>query len=238
MIPRMRLCGRESAGRRAAAATTPALLPVRHQRPCLPGALDAPPGAGLRRHHPRGEHGPRRLHGRSRRSASMAAGGSADRVRRPLVVFAAAEAGVAVAALATPLALGRGRERCTSASTAFSTAGRSWWRRAIPRCRSPSSSSPTTLMGATLPLVVKAAVARGSILGRQVSLLYAGNTAGAVSGALVAGIWMIPHLGISWAFRIARNRQSARRRRRASDVATRRRLPATPRCAAPGDDPR
>ena len=62
---------------------------------------------------------------------------------------------------------------------------------------------PTTLMGATLPLVVKASLARGAILGRQVSLLYACNTAGAVSGALVAGIWLIPQLGISWAFRIA-----------------------------------
>ena len=39
---------------------------------------------------------------------------------------------------------------------------------------------PTTLMGATLPLVVKASLARGAILGRQVSLLYAFNTAGAV----------------------------------------------------------
>ena len=62
---------------------------------------------------------------------------------------------------------------------------------------------PTTLMGATLPLVVKSALARGTILGRQVSLLYACNTAGAVTGTLVAGIWMIPQLGISWAFRIA-----------------------------------
>jgi spermidine synthase len=62
---------------------------------------------------------------------------------------------------------------------------------------------PTTLMGATLPLVVKSALAHGTILGRQVSLLYACNTGGAVVGALVAGIWMIPQLGISWAFRIA-----------------------------------
>ncbi len=61
---------------------------------------------------------------------------------------------------------------------------------------------PATLMGATLPLVVKSALARGAILGRQVSLLYAFNTAGAIAGTLVAGIWMVPQLGISWAFRI------------------------------------
>jgi len=35
---------------------------------------------------------------------------------------------------------------------------------------------PTTLMGATLPLAVKSALARGSLIGRQVSLLYAGSS--------------------------------------------------------------
>jgi spermidine synthase len=133
---------------------------------------------------------------------SMAAGRLADRVRRPLVVFAAAEAGVAVAALATPLALA-GVEALYVRLYGLLDG----WPVVVAVVRFALSFAvlvvPTTLMGATLPLVVKAAVARGSILGRQVSLLYAGNTAGAVSGALVAGIWMIPHLGISWAFRIA-----------------------------------
>ncbi len=133
---------------------------------------------------------------------SMFAGRMADRVRRPLVVFAAAEAGVAVAALATPLALA-GVELIYVRS--YGVLGD--WPIVVGILRLVLSFAvlivPTTLMGATLPLVVKASLARGAILGRQVSLLYAGNTAGAVSGALVAGIWLIPQLGISWAFRIA-----------------------------------
>jgi spermidine synthase len=133
---------------------------------------------------------------------SMFAGRMADRVRRPLVAFAVAEAGVAVAALATPLALAG-----VEAIYVRSYGVLSDWPLVIGILRLVLSFAvlivPTTLMGATLPLVVKASLARGAILGRQVSLLYAFNTAGAVSGALVAGIWLIPQLGISWAFRIA-----------------------------------
>ena len=133
---------------------------------------------------------------------STAAGRLADRVRRPLVVFAAAEAGIAVAALATPIALAG-----VEALYVRMHGPLDGWPFLVALARFALSFAvlvvPTTLMGATLPLVVKASLARGSILGRQVSLLYAGNTAGAVSGTLVAGIWMIPQLGISWAFRIA-----------------------------------
>jgi len=133
---------------------------------------------------------------------STAAGRLADRVRRPLLAFAAAEAGVAVAALATPLALA-GVEALYVRLHGILDG----WPIVVGLVRFGLSFAvlvvPTTLMGATLPLVVKSALARGSIPGRQVSLLYAANTAGAVSGALVAGIWLIPQLGISWAFRIA-----------------------------------
>lgn len=133
---------------------------------------------------------------------SMAAGRLADRVRRPLVVFAVAEAGVAIAALATPLAL-------TGVEALYVRLHGTLdgWPLVVGLVRFALSFAvlvvPTTLMGATLPLVVKSALARGSLLGRQVSLLYAGNTAGAVSGTLVAGTWMVPQLGMSWAFRIA-----------------------------------
>ena len=133
---------------------------------------------------------------------SAAAGRLADCVRRPLVVFAAAEAGVAAAALATPLALAGVEALYVRLYGVLDG-----WPVVVGMVRFALSFAvlvvPTTLMGATLPLVVKSALARGSIPGRQVSLLYAGNTAGAVSGTLVAGIWMVPQLGISWAFRIA-----------------------------------
>jgi spermidine synthase len=133
---------------------------------------------------------------------SIAAGRLADRVRRPLVAFAVAEAGVAVAALATPLALAG-----VEVLYVRLYGGLEAWPVVVGLVRFVLSFAvlvvPTFLMGATLPLVVKSSLRHGTIPGRQVSLLYAGNTAGAVSGALVAGIWMIPQLGISWAFRVA-----------------------------------
>ena len=133
---------------------------------------------------------------------SAAAGRLADRVRRPLVAFAVAEAGVAVAALATPLALAGVEALYVRLYPALDD-----WPPAVGLVRFILSFAvlivPTTLMGATLPLVVKSALAHGTILGGQVSRLYAGNTAGAVIGTLLAGIWMISQLGISWSFRIA-----------------------------------
>jgi spermidine synthase len=132
---------------------------------------------------------------------SAVAGRVSDRVRRPLVVFAAAEAMVAVAALATPLALNGVEALYVSLYPALGG-----WPIVVGLVRLFLSFLvlviPTALMGATLPLVVKSALARGAILGRQVSLLYAGNTAGAVVGALVGGIWLVPQLGISWSFRV------------------------------------
>jgi spermidine synthase len=62
---------------------------------------------------------------------------------------------------------------------------------------------PTTLMGMTLPLVLKAAVGPGAQSGRPVSLLYATNTAGALAGALMAGFYLIGALGVAWSFRLA-----------------------------------
>jgi spermidine synthase len=133
---------------------------------------------------------------------SAGAGRLADRVRRPLVTFAGAEALVAVAALATPLGLAGVEAIYVGLYPALGG-----WPIVVSFLRFILSFAvllvPTILMGATLPLVVKSALARGSILGRQVSLLYAFNTAGAVLGTLLAGIWMVPQLGISSSFRIA-----------------------------------
>jgi len=55
---------------------------------------------------------------------------------------------------------------------------------------------PTTLMGGTLPLLVRFFVRDAPTLGRQVGLLYAVNTGGAVLGALLAGYVLVPDLGI------------------------------------------
>ncbi|CAN5804891.1 hypothetical protein BH18ACI5_BH18ACI5_05880 [soil metagenome] len=62
---------------------------------------------------------------------------------------------------------------------------------------------PTALMGATMPIVIKSSLARLEGLGSRVGLLYAANTGGAIAGALLAGFYLIPRLGLSRGFLFA-----------------------------------
>ena len=62
---------------------------------------------------------------------------------------------------------------------------------------------PTSLMGATLPLVVKSAIASADRVGGKIGVLYAINTTGAILGALVAGFYFIAELGVARSFQIA-----------------------------------
>ena len=62
---------------------------------------------------------------------------------------------------------------------------------------------PTALMGATLPLVMKASAFRASALGHQVGLLYGSNAAGAIVGTIAAGLYLIPERGIHGTFLVA-----------------------------------
>jgi spermidine synthase len=56
---------------------------------------------------------------------------------------------------------------------------------------------PTTLMGATLPMLARYAVAEEAQIGRRIGLLYAMNTAGAVFGALLTAFFLLPELGLT-----------------------------------------
>lgn len=55
---------------------------------------------------------------------------------------------------------------------------------------------PTTLMGATLPLLARHAVHSEQQIGRRIGLLYACNTAGAVGGALSGALFLLPNFGL------------------------------------------
>jgi spermidine synthase len=55
---------------------------------------------------------------------------------------------------------------------------------------------PTTLMGATLPVLSRLFVTEHGTLGRRVGLLYALNTFGAVVGTALAGYVLLPALGM------------------------------------------
>src|SRR5688572_11611835 len=62
---------------------------------------------------------------------------------------------------------------------------------------------PTALMGATLPLVIKSSTCRTTRLGERMALLYGMNTAGAIVGALMAGLYLIQVHGIQTTFFVA-----------------------------------
>jgi spermidine synthase len=55
---------------------------------------------------------------------------------------------------------------------------------------------PTTLMGATLPMLARYAVDEENHIGHRIGLLYAINTAGAVIGALITAFALLPELGL------------------------------------------
>jgi spermidine synthase len=55
---------------------------------------------------------------------------------------------------------------------------------------------PTTLMGATLPILARDGVQRDADIGARIGALYAINTAGAVLGALLTAVVLLPRLGL------------------------------------------
>lgn len=56
---------------------------------------------------------------------------------------------------------------------------------------------PTTLMGATLPLLSKYVADSLSTVGNRIGTIYAINTLGAVCGAVQSGLFLLPGLGLS-----------------------------------------
>lgn len=133
---------------------------------------------------------------------SFVAGRLADRVRHPLRLFGLVELSIGLCALATPTALA-GVHRLYLAvfphlpeSLAVATAVRFALSFAVLLV-------PTALMGATLPIVVKSSLARIDRIGTRIGVLYASNTAGAIVGALLAGFYLIPHVGLTRSFLLA-----------------------------------
>jgi len=130
---------------------------------------------------------------------SGAAGLVADRVRHPLRWFGATELLIGLTALVTPAALARLQQIYVSAYPAIS---HSPARLIVAHLAMAFAVLivPTSLMGATLPLVVKASTFRSSAIGNQLGLLYASNAAGAIAGTLAAGLYLIPQRGIHGTF--------------------------------------
>jgi spermidine synthase len=119
-----------------------------------------------------------------------------DRIERPVLVYGVLELGIALSALAVPAAI--------AASLALQA-------RLLSGVIDPSASGamvfyvgvslvvlavPTTLMGATLPLLARHGVRSDAQVGRRIGVLYAINTAGAVVGTLSTAFLLIPELGL------------------------------------------
>src|SRR2546428_2373264 len=133
---------------------------------------------------------------------SLVAGRAGDRVRRPLAWFGCAELLIGATASSSPFVLDVLHRGYVSA---YPSLPHHLGALTIVRFLIAFAVLivPTAMMGATLPLVVKAVAIRGTRLGERVGVLYARNTAGAIVGTLAAGLYLIPGVGIQKTFLVA-----------------------------------
>ena len=124
------------------------------------------------------------------------AGRYAYRLRRPLLSFGYLEAGIGVYAVLIPLMFELARltyrflYQHVSDGPAFLTAVRFVLGLVI-------LIVPTSLMGATLPVLAKGVLRSHSGFGKRFGLLYGMNTLGASTGLMLSGFVLIPTFGIA-----------------------------------------
>ena len=128
-------------------------------------------------------------------AGAMWMGRRADRVRRPLRLYAALEALAAASALALPWML-------TGVDALYVRLCRTWQpsAAAMPVLQVAACAAvllvPSFLMGTTLPLLGAWIAARSTRLGHRVGRLYALNVLGAAVGAFLARFVLIRALGV------------------------------------------
>ncbi|HVS15536.1 MAG TPA: fused MFS/spermidine synthase, partial [Thermoanaerobaculia bacterium] len=125
---------------------------------------------------------------------ARALGPLADRVRRPFLLIAALESGIAAYAIAgTWLLPSLGPAWAGAAAGLGSGAAAQLARFALALA---VLLPPTILMGATLPALVRATAADRESAGHAAGRIYGANTLGAAAGALLAGYALLPALGV------------------------------------------
>jgi spermidine synthase len=127
---------------------------------------------------------------------SFLAGRFADRLKRPLLAYGIVEIAIGVFGLASLWALDLLQPiyKALALSVTDSVLVLSVVRFALAFL---IMLVPTTLMGATMPLVVRSSLLRAGSLSRNVSVLYAANTFGAVAGAFTSAFYLIGLYGIT-----------------------------------------
>ena len=123
---------------------------------------------------------------------SFGFGRLADRRGDPLRVYGLLELGIAAAALLIPAGIAGMEGICAALSRVTGDTGFAAARFALTFAL---LLVPTTLMGATLPVLSRFAVARTSEAGQGVGRLYAANTFGAAAGCLLTAFALLPHTG-------------------------------------------
>lgn len=133
---------------------------------------------------------------------SLLAGRFADRSLSPLRLFGLVELAIGACALASPVVLSALQAGFLVLSPYL---GDSVIVGSLIRVLLSSLVLlvPTALMGATMPIVIKSSLSRMEGLGSRVGVLYAANTAGAIAGTLLAGLYLIPQVGLSKGFLVA-----------------------------------
>jgi len=133
---------------------------------------------------------------------SFLLGPLADRVSRPLRLYAVLEAGIGLSAAFLPAALTFANEAYIS--LARSTPQHSW---AFAALRFALCFAvllvPTTLMGGTLPALSRHFIRRADGIGAGAGLLYGANTVGGVLGAAATGFFLLSTLGANGTTRLA-----------------------------------
>ncbi|MCB9465259.1 MAG: fused MFS/spermidine synthase [Candidatus Eisenbacteria bacterium] len=133
---------------------------------------------------------------------SFLGGRIADRLHNPLAAYGVAELTIAAAALATPFLLSAsgavylGLYRALGDAPGLVLFGRVLATTVI-------LIVPTTMMGATLPLISRFYVRRVDRLGRGLGLLYGVNTLGGMIGAGIVGYVSILEFGVRNSFYLA-----------------------------------
>ncbi|MCE9612949.1 MAG: hypothetical protein K8T26_01650 [Lentisphaerae bacterium] len=119
----------------------------------------------------------------------------APRTANPLRLFATLEAGIGLYALAVPAAMWLLHHVYVLAAQAIpeASAGLTMLRFVLALI---ILLTPTTLMGASLPVVAEAVLRRREQFGSRLGWLYGCNTAGATLGVLACGFVLVPVLGM------------------------------------------
>lgn len=133
---------------------------------------------------------------------SWLGGRAADRVRSPLRAFGAVEVGIGLGALLVPVLLDLVErvyagihDRWPETLVLLTVA------RLV--CSGLVLLVPTTLMGASLPLLSRHVAEGGGVAAARIGVLYATNTTGAIAGTVLAGFFLIGDIGVAASTRLA-----------------------------------